>query len=64
MTGEEKGLPGRDFHVHLPEVSPDSVVADITFDMLLMLRPLRDVIAFGAEHSSHSSRFQGKIRTS
>jgi len=52
VTGEEQGLQGSDYFVHNPTVPRDKIVANINVDMFLMLHPLRDVIAFGAEHSS------------
>ena len=52
VTGEEEGLNGSDFFAHHPTLPIDRVVADTNLDMFLMLHPLRDVIAFGAEHSS------------
>ncbi|MFQ5877546.1 MAG: M28 family metallopeptidase [Acidobacteriota bacterium] len=52
VTAEEKGLLGSDYFAHHPTVPMDAVVADINLDMALMLHPLVDVIAFGAEHSS------------
>jgi hypothetical protein len=51
-TGEEAGLQGSDFFANHPTVPIDRIVADVNLDMFLMLHPLRDVIAFGAEHSS------------
>jgi hypothetical protein len=52
VTGEERGLLGSDYFVHHPSVPLDDMVADINLDMVLMLHPLRDVVAFGAEHST------------
>ena len=52
VTGEEHRLQGSEYFVHHPTVPRDKIVADINVDMFLMLHPLRDVIAFGAEHSS------------
>jgi Zn-dependent M28 family amino/carboxypeptidase len=51
-TGEEQGLNGSGFFAHNPPVPAGRIVADINLDMFLMLYPLRDVVAFGAEHSS------------
>lgn len=51
-TGEEEGLNGSGFFAHDPPVPAGRIVADINLDMFLMLYPLRDVVAFGAEHSS------------
>lgn len=52
VTGEERGLLGSDFFAHHPTVPPASIVADVNADGVLMLHPLRDVVAFGADHSS------------
>jgi hypothetical protein len=52
VTAEERGLQGSDYFAHRPTVPVDRIVANVNLDMVLMLEPLRDVIAFGAEHSS------------
>jgi peptidase M28-like protein len=52
VTGEEQGLNGSEYFARHPTVPIERVVADVNLDMFLMLYPLRDVIAFGAEHSS------------
>ncbi len=52
LTGEERGLVGSDYYAHYPTVPGDSLVANVNLDMPLLLYPLADVIAFGAEHSS------------
>ena len=52
VTGEEEGLNGSEYFAHNPTVPIGSIVANTNLDMFLMLYPLRDVIAFGAEHSS------------
>ncbi len=51
-TGEEKGLQGADYFSENPTVPIGSIVANVNLDMFLMLCPLEDVVAFGAEHSS------------
>lgn len=50
VTGEERGLLGSDYFARHPTVGP--LVADVNLDMIIMLGSFRDVIAFGAEHSS------------
>lgn len=55
LTGEERGLVGSDFFAHYPTVAGDALVANVNLDMPLLLYPLADVIAFGAEHSSLES---------
>jgi hypothetical protein len=52
VTGEEAGLLGSDYFAHYPTVNKTSVVANVNMDEDLMLWPLRDIVAFGAEHSS------------
>lgn len=52
LTGEERGLVGSDYYAHYPTVPSRSMVANVNLDMPLLLYPLADVIAFGAEHSS------------
>jgi hypothetical protein len=52
VTGEEEGLQGSDFFAQHPTVPVDRIVANVNLDMVMMLQPLRDVIAFGAEHST------------
>lgn len=51
-TGEERGLLGADYFAQNPTVPKSAMVADVNLDMPLILYPLGDVIAFGAEHSS------------
>ncbi len=52
VTGEEEGLNGSEYFAHYPTVPIGGIVANTNLDMFLMLYPLRDVVAFGAEHSS------------
>ena len=52
LTGEERGLLGSDYFAHYPTVPSESLVANVNLDMPLLLYPLADVIAFGAEHST------------
>ena len=52
VTGEEEGLNGSDYFARNPTVPVGKIVANTNLDMFLMLYPLQDVIAFGAEHSS------------
>jgi hypothetical protein len=52
VTGEEAGLLGSDFFAHYPTVAKNSIVANVNMDEDLMLWPLEDIVAFGAEHSS------------
>ncbi len=52
LTAEERGLVGSDYFANYPTVPSDSLIANVNLDMPLLLYPLADVIAFGAEHSS------------
>jgi len=52
VTAEEKGLLGSDYFAEHPTVAANDLVANVNLDMVLMLHPLRDVVAFGANHSS------------
>jgi Zn-dependent M28 family amino/carboxypeptidase len=52
VTGEEAGLLGSEYFATYPTVPKSSLVANINIDEILMLWPMSDVIAFGAEHSS------------
>jgi hypothetical protein len=52
VTAEEAGLLGSDYFASNPTVPRTSIVADINIDEDLMLWPLRDVVALGAEHST------------
>lgn len=52
VTAEESGLLGSDYFAHYPTVPARSLVANVNTDEDVMLWPLRDVIVFGAEHSS------------
>jgi len=52
VTSEEKGLLGSDYFANRPTVPLESIVANVNIDMPLLLYPLGDVVAFGAENSS------------
>jgi Zn-dependent M28 family amino/carboxypeptidase len=52
VTAEEAGLLGSDYFAHYPTVPKSSIVANINVDEDLMLWPLEDIVAYGAEHSS------------
>ncbi len=52
VTGEEKGLLGAAYFMDKPTVPLDGIVANVNLDMFLMLHPLRDIIAFGEEHTT------------
>jgi Zn-dependent M28 family amino/carboxypeptidase len=52
VTAEEKGLLGSDYLAHYPVVAARSVVANVNLDMPVLLGPLVDVVAMGADRSS------------
>ena len=52
VTGEEKGLQGSSYFAGHPTLPGMDVVADLNMDMYVMIGPLREIIAYGAEHSS------------
>jgi Peptidase family M28/PA domain len=52
VAGEEEGLLGSDYFAHYPTVAKEAMAANLNMDEDLMLWPLEDVIAFGAEHST------------
>ena len=51
-TGEEKGLLGADYYAAHPTVPINQIVGLVNLDMPLLLYDFRDVIPFGAEHST------------
>ncbi|MEP6546728.1 MAG: M28 family metallopeptidase [Gammaproteobacteria bacterium] len=55
VAGEEAGLLGSDYFATYPTVAQNSIVANVNTDEVEMLWPLRDVVAFGAEHSTLNS---------
>ena len=52
LAAEEFGLLGSDYFVHYPTVPIDAIVANVNLDMPLFLFPVRDLVDFGAAHSS------------
>ena len=52
VTGEEKGLLGSEYYAEFPTRPMENMIANVNLDMFLMLHPFRDVVAYGAEHSS------------
>lgn len=52
VTGEEAGLLGSDYFANHPTVDKAALVANINMDEDVMLWPLKDVVALGAEHST------------
>ena len=52
VTAEERGLLGSDYFAAHPTVPRKALVADVNVDMPLVLFPIADVVAFGAENST------------
>ena len=52
VTAEEKGLLGSDYLARHPVVSNGRVVSVVNLDMPVLLYDFKDVVAFGAEHST------------
>lgn len=61
VTAEEQGLHGSDYYARHPTVA-GRIVANVNLDMVLMLYPLRDVVAFGAEHSDLGAAVEAAAR--
>ncbi len=64
LTGEEKGLLGSDYFATNPTVPRGSIVANVNLDMPLLTFDFKNVVAFGAEHSSlkhTAARAVGKL---
>jgi Peptidase family M28 len=51
-TAEEEGLLGAEYFAAFPPVPAAQIVADINMDGNHMLFPVRDIIAFGDQHST------------
>ena len=51
-TAEEKGLLGADYFAQNPTVPIEKITAVVGLDMPLLLYDFKDVIAFGADHST------------
>ena len=52
VTAEEWGLLGSDYFVQNPTVPQSDLVANFSLDMPFLFHPLRDIVPYGAEHSS------------
>lgn len=52
VTGEEKGLLGADYFASNPTVPVSAIVSDVNLDMPLLTYDFKNMVAFGAEHSS------------
>jgi hypothetical protein len=51
-TAEERGLLGADYYAERPTVPREGIVANVNMDMPVAAVPLRDLIAYGADHST------------
>ena len=51
-TGEERGLLGADYFANRPTVPAEQILGVVDLDMPLLLYDFKDVIAFGADHST------------
>lgn len=51
-TAEERGLLGADYFVQNPPVPLNRIIATLNIDAPLLLFPLADILAYGADHSS------------
>ncbi|WP_426172867.1 M28 family metallopeptidase [Massilia sp. TWR1-2-2] len=58
LTGEEKGLLGSDYFATNPTVPAGAMVANVNLDMPLLTFDFKNVVAFGAEHSSMKGSVQ------
>ena len=52
VTGEEKGLQGSSYYAGHSAPAGLRVVADLNMDMYVMIGPLRQIVAYGGEHST------------
>jgi Zn-dependent M28 family amino/carboxypeptidase len=55
VAGEEAGLPGSDHFEHYPTVPKGALAANVNIDADMMMCPMKDIVAFGMEHSSLSN---------
>jgi hypothetical protein len=51
-TAEEKGLLGAEYYAANPTVPVQNIVANVNMDMVMFLWRARDVVGFGAQHST------------
>lgn len=54
VTAEERGLLGSDYFARNPTVPAAGIVADLTLDMPFLFHPLKDIVPYGAQHSTLS----------
>ncbi len=58
VTAEEKGLLGSDYFASRPTVPASALVANVNIDMPVLLFPIAEVVAFGAENSTLEQKAQ------
>jgi Zn-dependent M28 family amino/carboxypeptidase len=61
LTAEERGLLGSDYFANNPTVPLASIVANVNLDMPLLTYDFKNVMAFGAEHSSLKGTVQNAL---
>ncbi|MCH8536683.1 MAG: M28 family metallopeptidase [Alkalimonas sp.] len=54
-TAEERGLLGAEYFTHHPAVPLQQIIATLNVDVPLLLFPMADLLAYGAEHSTLGS---------
>jgi Zn-dependent M28 family amino/carboxypeptidase len=52
LTAEEDGLLGSEYLARYPVTGSGKMIADVNLDMPMLLYDFKDVVAFGAEHST------------
>lgn len=57
-TAEEKGLLGAEYFAHYPTVPIERIAAAIDLDMPMLLYEFKDVVAYGATHSTLEKEFR------
>jgi Zn-dependent M28 family amino/carboxypeptidase len=55
VTAEERGLLGSDYFARNPTVPAAGIVAALTLDMPFLFHPLKDIVPYGAQHSTLSA---------
>ena len=64
VCGEEKGMQGSDYFARHEPPAGLTVVGNVNLDMVMLLRPMRAVIGFGAEHSTLGGALEWAARQS
>lgn len=61
-TGEEKGLLGAEFFANNPTQPIQNIVSNVNMDMAIFMWRVKDVVAFGAKHSSMETVVDRAVR--